>query len=306
MISPPPPRAPLYPAARADRSRLRSARDRLLERILDCARVDDRVLAVLDYGSTSEGRGDAWSDIDLALSIRPDGWDAFNAGWRDWLAACGPVLLGFTSFVGHPWAVIGTDVAPVRVDLHLYGGPPDGDLAAALPSWPNAPVSTEAMLLFDREGALTEPVSALVGKSLAPEDIAATFESVAGHFWYYAHRTWSKLHRDSAWDVRWNITVVLTGNLCALVRLESGAVDRWAASDAAAGIEEAISPERLERLNRCIPGSHPATFLPALREIVDLGADACATIASRLGVAWPEALALEVRELVDSAEEDVP
>lgn len=288
------------PIDTSDADRQRAARDALLGRILDRARADDRVLAVLDYGSISEGRGDAWSDIDLALAIRPDAWSSFEASWCDWLASCGPLMLGFVSFVGHPWAVIGTDAAPVRVDLHLYGGPPDGDLVAALPSWPNAPVSTEAMLLFDREGTLAEPVSALVGRSLAPDDLAATFASVAGHFWYYVHRTWSKLHRASAWDVRWNITFVLTGNLCALLRLESGATARWAASDAASGIEDAISPERLERLNRCIPGPDPASLLPALREIVDLGADACATIATRLGTGWPEELAAEMRELLAS------
>ena len=160
------------------------------------------------------------------------------------------------------------------------------------------------MLLFDRKGTLAEPVSEMVGRSLAPEDEAATFESVAGHFWYYVHRTWSKLHRDSAWDVRWNITFVLTGNLCALLRLESGATERWAASDAAAGIENAISRERLERLNRCIPGPDPATLLPALRAIVDLGADACAAIAARLDVTWPGALAAEMRELVADIESD--
>jgi hypothetical protein len=289
-MSPPP------PIATSDADRQQAARDGLLARILDRARVDERVLAVLDYGSTSEGRGDAWSDIDLALSIRPGAWDAVTAGWEAWLAGCGPVLLGFVSFVGHPWAVVGTEAAPVRVDLHLYGGPPDGDLAAALPSWPNAPISTEAMLLFDREGTLTEPVAALVGRSLAPRDVAETFASVAGNFWYYAHRTWSKFHRDSAWDVRWNVTFTLTGNLCALLRLESGATDRWAASDAAAGIEGAISTERLERLNRCIPGPDPASLLAAFREIVDLGSDACATIAARLGAAWPEELAAEMRE----------
>ena len=287
------------PTETTDAERQRAARDALLGRILDRARADARVLAVLDYGSTSEGRGDAWSDIDLALSIRPDAWEGFNTGWREWLAACGPLLLGFISFVEHPWAVIGTEAAPVRVDLHLYGGPPDGDLAAALPSWPNAPISMEAMLLFDREGSLAEPVGAMVGRSLAPEDEAATFASVGAHFWYYVHRTWSKLHRDSGWDVRWNITFVLTGNLCALLRLESGATGRWVASDAAAGIEDAISPERLASLNRCVPGPDPSTLLPALREIVDLGGDTCATVAARLGVAWPEALAAQMRDLLE-------
>lgn len=288
---------PLLPSTQPEQDRQQQARDRLLTRLLEAARDDERVLAVLDYGSTSEGRGDAWSDIDLALSIRPDAWDAFALGWRDWLGRCAPVLLAFTSFVDHPWAVLDTDAGPVRFDLHLYGGPPDPDLKAALPDWPNAPTSVEAMLLFDRHGDLREAVAAKIGTSLAPADIAAAFANVAGHFWYYVHRTWSKLHRDSAWDVRWSITFMLTGNLCALLRLESGATERWLASDAASGIETAVSQARLEQLSRCIPGATDDTLLPALRSIIELGAEVCASIASEHGLEWPSELASTMRKL---------
>ena len=41
-----------------------------------------------------------------------------------------------------------------------------------------------------------------------------------------------------------------------------------------------------------------APLLPALRETVDLGAEVCATIASRLGIAWPETLAEEMGQLI--------
>lgn len=282
----------------AEAERQAAARNRLLAAILAHARNDSRVLAVLDYGSTSEGRGDAWSDIDLALAIDPTAWDPFTERWRDWLASCGPVMLAFVSFVGHPWAVMETDAWPVRVDLHLYGGPPDDDLHAALPDWPNAPDSVDAMLLFDRESRYREAVGAKVGASLDPDDVAAAFASVSGHFWYYVHRTWSKMQRESAWDVRWNITFVLTGNLCALLRLESGSTDRWMASDAASGIERAIPAERLEHLNRCVPGPNEASLLPALREIVDLGEDVCAVLAARHGIGWPADLATTMRQLL--------
>ncbi|MDQ4045233.1 MAG: hypothetical protein M3173_07280 [Chloroflexota bacterium] len=216
----------------------------MLQCILNHAWQDERVLAVLDYGSTSEGRGDAWSDIDLALSIRADAWDAFIANWEAWLAECGTILLGFISFAGHPWAVVATEAAPVRVDLHVYGGPPDTDLRSALPTWPNASSSVEDMLLFDREGTLAVVVEHMVGLSLVPEDVASTFSSVAANFWYYVHRTWSKSQRGIGWDVRWSITTVMTGNLCALLRLESGATERWLALDAASGIEFAIDENR--------------------------------------------------------------
>jgi hypothetical protein len=266
------------------------ARDHLLMCIVDHARRDARVLAVLDYGSTSEGRGDAWSDIDLALSIRPDAWDDFALNWEAWLARCGTVLLGFLSFTGHPWAVLATEAAPVRVDLHLYGGPPDTDLRSALASWPNAPRSVEDMLLFDREGSLGVEVERMVGRSLAPEDLASTFSSVAANFWYYVHRTWSKLQRGTGWDVRWSISTVLTGNLCALLRLEASAIDRWLATDAASGIEYVIDEDRQRQLNRCIPERDAASLIAAFQAMVELGMEVCAVLAARYDVAWPEEL----------------
>ncbi len=275
------------------------ARDELLDRIMEVATSDARILAVLDYGSTSEGRGDAWSDIDLAILVRPDARDDFNASWRQWLELCGPVLLGFISFVGHPWAVIATDAAPVRVDLHLYGGAPDHDLISALPDWPNSPMSVDAMLLFDRDNALAEHVVPMIGRSLAPESPDETFASVSAHFWYYVHRAWSKLQRDSDWGVRWNLTFIVTGNLCALLRLESGATDRWTASDAADGIERAVSPERLAQLHRSIPTPDAESLAPALRASAELGAEVCASIASRTGQLWPEKFATEMVALLD-------
>lgn len=281
------------PLARPDHQA--QARSRLLQCILDHARRDARVLAVLDYGSTSEGRGDAWSDIDLALSIRPDAWEDFSTNWETWLGECGALLLGFISFNGQPWAVIATEAAPVRVDLHLYGRR-DDDLRSALAAWPNAPTSVEDMLLFDRDAGLGPVVEQLVGRSLAPDDIATTFSSVAANFWYYVHRTWSKMQRGIGWDTHWDISTVLTGNLCALLRLESGAVDRWSASEAASGIEHVISAHRREHLNRCIPGRDPASQVSAFREIVELGVDVCTVLAARYRVPWPEQLGRVMQE----------
>lgn len=283
------------PAPFIEAERQFHARGRLLRCIVDHARRDDRVLAVLDYGSTSEGRGDAWSDIDLALSIRPGAWEDFRTGWETWLRACGTVLLGFTSFTGQPWAVLSTDAAPVRVDLHLYGRQPD-DIRSALATWPNAPRSLDDMLLFDRESALSREVEQMVGRSLAPDDLASTFCSVAANFWYYVHRTWSKMQRGIGWDTRWSISMMLTGNLCALLRLESGAVDRWSASDAASGIERVISDHRREQLDRCIPERDPASQVSAFQAIVALGVDVCQNLSARYGVPWPEQLGQVMRE----------
>ena len=190
MISRPPPRAPLLPSTQADRSRQREARGSLLDRILNRARADERVLALLDYGSTSEGRGDAWSDIDLAMSIRPDAWEAFNAGWRDWLPPAGRCCSGLRASLNIP--PVSTEAAPVRVDLHLTVVRRTMT-SPRLPSWPNAPVSTEAMLPVrprERWRAGSRVGRAVTGTGERRGDVRER----RGHFWYYVHRTWSKLH----------------------------------------------------------------------------------------------------------------
>ncbi len=57
---------------------------------------------------------------------------------------------------------------------------------AGLESWPNSPTSVEAMVLYDASGGrVTASVRRLVGKSLRPDDMPATFEQVCGDFWYY-------------------------------------------------------------------------------------------------------------------------
>ena len=45
-------------------------RHTLLDQIIAEAERDPRIVGVIDYGSRSEGRADAWSDLDLALFVR--------------------------------------------------------------------------------------------------------------------------------------------------------------------------------------------------------------------------------------------
>lgn len=104
------------------------------------------------------------------------------------------------------------------------------------------------------------------------------------------------MQRGTGWDVRWSITTVLTGNLCALLRLESGAIDRWTASDAASGIEHVISEDRLKHLNRCISGMDAASQVAAFRAIIELGAEVCTALAARCNVSWPEELGRTMQE----------
>src|SRR5687768_8740410 len=92
----------------------------LLNQIIAVATEDPRVVGLIDYGSSSEGRADAWSDLDLALFVRDADLTAFEADWQQWAAQFGPLLLAYISGVGHPWVVYDTVPIPSRVDFAFH------------------------------------------------------------------------------------------------------------------------------------------------------------------------------------------
>jgi hypothetical protein len=81
------------------------SRRELTQRIVAAAMRDDRIVGVLDYGSSSEGRADEFSDVDLALYIRDRDFDDFERGWQDWAAQFGTLLFGYVGKYAHPWAM---------------------------------------------------------------------------------------------------------------------------------------------------------------------------------------------------------
>src|SRR5687768_1413049 len=112
---------------------LNKARREMRLTSLAAAEADPRIVGVLDYGSSSEGRGDAWSDLDLAIVLHDEALAPFSAGWRVWAAQFGPLLLAYEGGVGHPWAVYDTPGLPLRVDLAFH--PLSG--IGAIAGWPN-------------------------------------------------------------------------------------------------------------------------------------------------------------------------
>lgn len=253
--------------------------DAFRQRVIDAARGDHRVQGLLDYGSRSEGRDDGWSDVDLAVFVRDEDYEAFERGWESWAAGFGPLLLAFVGDIGNHWVVYDREPQPLRADYHLHRvSVAHGD---DLEAWPNAPLSVGHMLLVDKDGTLRPHVERMIGRDLGPSDPAHRTELVIAGFWYYAVRTWCKLQRGPSWGVRFDISFIMHGNLMAILRLEAG---------------------RLEALNACIPTPDPASLAPELSRIVRLGAVASAGAAERFDQTWPEELA---RRMIALTEQDV-
>ena len=65
----------------------------LFDRAVAVLRADERVRAVWVAGALGRGAADAASDLDLVIAVRDEDFEAFAAGWRDWLAAISPTVL---------------------------------------------------------------------------------------------------------------------------------------------------------------------------------------------------------------------
>ncbi|HEY1017101.1 MAG TPA: hypothetical protein VGE07_30585, partial [Herpetosiphonaceae bacterium] len=244
-----------------DAERMAAARAEMLAAIVAAAREDGRIAGLVEYGSGGEGRADPWSDLDLALFVRDGDLAAFRAGWKEWAAQFGRLLLAYVGGIGHPWTIYDTQPAPLRVDFAFH---PESGVERIL-DWPNAPLSTASFVLHDATGGkLSAAAELLVGRSLAPADPAETFAQVSGDFWYYALRTWARLRRGDWWGAYADAQHILLGNLTALLRLEAGAIARWRASSAAAWLGGAINSERLAALERSLPAAGGADLAASI------------------------------------------
>jgi lincosamide nucleotidyltransferase len=272
------------------------ARESVRKRLLEHASKDSRIVAVLDYGSTSEGRGDEWSDLDLAIFIRDKDFDSFNADWKDWSKQFGNHLVSFISGVGKPWVIYDADPIPLRVDFSFY---PESEMSE-IENWPNSPTRIEAMVLYDDTGEnLTDLVSQIVGQSLAPSDLQAKFFQVASGFWYYLLRTHVKLIREEQWTARHDFNFIIVGNLMALLRIEANAVDRWRGSEASVAIEDEISRERLSQLDKFVPEPGIESLRNLMTEASLFGYEVCESISSNFGWEWPKQLGDRVLEVFE-------
>ena len=273
------------------------ARAALVERLLQSAQGDPRIVGLLDYGSGSQGRLDEWSDLDVEVFLRDADFEGFARHWVAWAGQLGRLLLAYRGWVGHPWTVYDAGPVPLRVDFDLHR---ESEMDKLL-TWTVTPVSAEAMVLYDGTGGrLTALARQLVGRRDRPVDLAATFEQVCGDFWYFVLYVYSKLQRGHGWAAREVFHEEVMKQLLLLLRLEAGgdALDRWKASPAAVDVERTLSPERLARLDACIPGAGTPALRQALSAAAQLGREVCAAIAQRHGWVWPEELAGRTVELL--------
>lgn len=274
-----------------------ATRENMKQRLIEAVQADERIVGLIDYGSSSQGRDDQWSDIDVSLFVRDDAFEQFKQDWRSWAAQFGELLLAYISWVGHPWAVYRAYPVPLRVDFDPYRA---SEMASIL-NWPWIPLSAEVAVWYDGSGGhITRYVQQLVGRTLRPDNLAATFEQTCGDFWYYELYIFSKWRRGQDWMARQVFHIQLMQRLFALLRLEAGAIDHWQDSEPSWRVEQSLSVQRLAQLETCVPAGGSAAIQPALLASARLGYDVCEQLARRYGWQWPRELAHETLQVLEN------
>ncbi len=260
----------------------------LRQRLIAAAVADLRIVGLVNDGSTSTGRGDVWSDLDVSVFIRDADFESFTRDWEVWAKQFGDLLLAYISYVGHPWTVYAAEPVPLRVDFDFHRE----STLERVAQWPASPLSIEAMLWYDGTGGrLRASVAHLVGKSLRPSDLHAAFVQHCGDLWYALLYTFSKLQRGQHWVARQAFHRRVLEPLLHLLRLEAGAIDRWQAQPAGLDVEQTLAPNRLLQVAACIPAPDAMGVANALGRVATLGYEVCEAIGRRSEWSWPHVLA---------------
>ncbi len=171
----------------------------MLERIVDQARTDSAIHAIVLLGSRARGHrpADEWSDTDLLLVV--DDPDAFlaDAGWP---AHLGAVAITFLEETGHGRRerrvlyVDGTDLDLVPISVEEVRGGPSAMIGLEI-------LRRGFRVLHDREGILADLPEWVANRPIDdewPPQVVA-FENLVSDFWYHAVWAARKLRRGELW-----------------------------------------------------------------------------------------------------------
>lgn len=276
-----------------------NARIHFRQRLIEAVQSDERTVGLLQGGSGSEERADQWSDLDVFLYVRDADLEAFLQEWKRWIESCGHLLMAY-----HPedqadiaWTIFHADPVPLRVDFRFI----PASQIESVRIWPTSPRSLKDIILDDKtKGELSEAAGSLIGRSqkLLDTQQESTFEQYCNRMWYFLHSAFCKLERGDQWYARISFHLAVLDSLIALLKLESGAVERWLASFPSWKLERVLSPTRLEQLDTCIPLPGAEGLKQAMLNTALLGRDVCETLATQNKWSWPRAAGEEVIRMI--------
>lgn len=210
----------------------------MIARVRKVAATDDRLVAVLMYGSFALSEGDEFSDIEFYLFF--DG-DLDRVDRRGWLERIAPIEMHYVNEFGTDTAVFDN---AVRGEFHF-------ESASTLPElkeWENAWFpSLEAAVALDRTGELTATIARFARRP-ETKDNPATADFIVRSMINWTMTGANLLNRGELAAALAMLGRV-HGDLLKAVRVVEGTTVHWLTPSR--HLEEDISPPAYERFRAC-------------------------------------------------------
>ncbi len=202
------------------------ANEVLLERIRRYSRNDERIVALIAYGSYTRNDFHRFSDIDLFVFVKDDGFDTFDD--RQWIESLGDVCTCFENSYGVKTAIFRPKA--IRGEFHFC---PHRDREQLL-KWEGSVLigDLERAVLLDRTGEYTELMSRVASSGLL-KNTDESLDSLVNEFVNGTIFEWSVLSRKDMFRAYFLHQL----NLRRVAQLLSVKHDRW---------EHLYSPRELE------------------------------------------------------------
>ena len=251
----------------------------MIARLRAQCQADARVTAAVLYGSWTRGEGDEFSDVECALFFADDALPQVDR--RAWVAGIAPVALFFMDDLGHHTAIF---ESLVRGEFHFKA-------ASELPviaTWQGSGwyPSTEAALLVDRTGELTELLGPLIGGPPA-RDSATTVETLRLNWINWMLFGLTVLQRGELARAL-EILGIAQRYLEWMARLAEGATTHWPTPSKS--WERDVSAETAARLRACTARGEHAELVAAYRAAWRWGRELVDLLAERHGQPLPKDL----------------
>ena len=253
---------------------------RLVDRLVAVGTADDRIQAVLVYGSQADGTADEFSDLDVGLITTDDAFDSITAGRDELARSLGEPL--FVEDFGDPGEVFVILADGTTIELIINRA---SDVAFEGPY----------RVLLDKAGVVDR---AAQRRSARPElDAAEQAGSLIRGFWHDVDHLTTALGRGTTWWA-YGQQDELRRMVINLARLEAGAQPD---DEAYWKVDETVPAHRLAALAATVAPPEIAPMRAAAIALVDLYREIATVVAARHGIGYPEALD---RLLTDRLRED--
>lgn len=266
--------------------------ERMIARVRDRCRADDRLSAAMMYGSFTYGEGDAYSDIEFLLFFADDAFADVDP--RRWLAQIAPVELLYVNEHGIHVAIFDN---LIRGEFHFHRAS-EVSIGAAwqgMLAFPNL----EATLIVDKSGALTPYLEAVIGPPPTRDAPQAVQQLL------YSYINWSlfgfNVLRRGEHARALELLNIIHRHLLQMTRLLEGQTQHWLTPSRAA--ERDLAPETHARFARCVAASlAPEDMARAYHQAWRWGGELMHGLRQVYGVRVPDELCWRITDAVNREE----